>query len=232
MTNTGSGSFSSSFAFIIEDNLLAYRELVLRYSQAPVTIPKGTVISSGGTPSPYIYFLLDGLVKISIINIHGYERILGYHKRNTLFVMDGLRKDKNVIVTTTALTQIEAVKLSLDDLMVLFQKSPCFATDVVLYYSDVLKLMCYDAESQSSNDVRAKLANFISLYMQCADYQALGYIPFTQAELASAIGVSRIQIARVCAALKQEGAVQVGKRRLVILDSSRIRQLASYQGFT
>ena len=53
MTNTGSGSFSSSFAFIIEDNLLAYRELVLRYSQAPVTIPKGTVISSGGTPSPY-----------------------------------------------------------------------------------------------------------------------------------------------------------------------------------
>lgn len=58
MTNTGSGSFSNSFAFIIEDNLLAYRELVLRYSQAPVTIPKGTVISSGGTPSPYIYFLL------------------------------------------------------------------------------------------------------------------------------------------------------------------------------
>ena len=220
-----------SFAFILEDNLLAYRDLILSYGRAAMSFPKSTVISSGGVPSPYIYFLLEGLVRISVFGPQGYERILGYHKKNTLFAMDGLRRDQGVIVTTTALTQVEAVRLSLEDLSVLFQQDPRFAADVVLYYSDVLKLMCYDAESQSSNDTRAKLANFILLFMQCADYQTLGYIPFSQSELASAIGASRIQVARVCRTLKAEGLIQVGKRRLMVLDPERLGQSVSYQGF-
>lgn len=231
MPETASNGFPESFAFILEDNLQAHRAFILEYGQPPVTLPNGTVISSGGSPSPCFYFLLDGLVKVSIINIHGYERILGYHKRNSLFVMDGLRKDKNVIVTTTALTQVLAVKLSLEELTALFRKAPHFATDVVLYYSDVLKLMCYDAESQSSNDARSKLANFISLYMQSTDYQALGYVPFSQAELASAIGVSRIQVARVCAVLKADGVIGIQKRKLYVLDPVRLKRFASFQGF-
>ena len=95
-----------------------------------------------------------------------------------------------------------------------------------------IKLMCYDAESQSSNDVRARLANFLLLFMQSSDYRSLGYVPFSQSELASAIGASRIQIARVCGALKQEGVIQVGKRQLRVLDLERLRQSASYQGFS
>ena len=221
-----------TFGFVLEDNLLAYRDLILDYVQSPGAIPKGTVISSGGQTSHYVYFLLEGLVKISVINIYGYERILGYHKKNTLFVMDGLRREESVIVTATALTQLRAVKLSLEDLAALFAREPRFAVDMVLYYSDVLKLMCYDAESQSSNDVRARLANFLLLFMQSSDYRSLGYVPFSQSELASAIGASRIQIARVCGALKQEEVIQVGKRQLRVLDLERLRQSASYQGFS
>ena len=167
-----------------------------------------------------------------MFSLFGSERILGYHKKNTLFVMDGLRREESVIVTATALTQLRAAKLSLEDLAALFAREPRFAVDMVLYYSDVLKLMCYDAESQSSNDVRARLANFLLLFMQSSDYRSLGYVPFSQSELASAIGASRIQIARVCGALKQEGVIQVGKRQLRVLDLERLRQSASYQGFS
>ena len=220
-----------AFGFVLEDNLLAYRDLILDYVQVPGTIAKGTVISSGGQSSHYVYFLLDGLVKISVINIHGYERILGYHKRNTLFVMDGLRREESVIVTATALTQLRAAKLSLEDLAALFGREPRFAVDMVLYYSDVLKLMCYDAESQSSNDVRARLANFLLLFMRSSDYKALGYVPFSQSELASAIGASRIQIARVCGALRNAGVIRVKKRRLETLAPDQLQQLGSFQGF-
>ena len=220
-----------TFGFVLENNLSAYRNLILEYARIPNIIPKGTIISSGGQAARHVYFLLEGLVKISVINLYGYERILGYHKKNTLFVMDGLRQDENVIVTATALTQLQTAKLSLEDLAVLFQREPRFAVDMVLYYSDVLKLMCYDAESQSSNDVRARLANFLMLYMQSSDFKDLGYVPFSQAELASAIGASRVQIARICGALKREGVIRVEKKRLRILEPERLRQMASFHGF-
>ena len=145
--------------------------------------------------------------------------------------MDGLRREESVIVTATALTQLRAAKLSLEDLAALFGREPRFAVDMVLYYSDVLKLMCYDAESQSSNDVRARLANFLLLFMRSSDYKALGYVPFSQSELASAIGASRIQIARVCGALRNAGVIRVKKRRLEILAPDQLQQLASFQGF-
>ncbi|MCB6993525.1 Crp/Fnr family transcriptional regulator [bacterium 210820-DFI.6.37] len=221
----------ASFAFILEDNLKPYRDFILQNSCPPANLPEGTVISSGGSPAPEACFLLEGLVKVSIFNVFGYERILGYHKKNSLFAMDGLRRDKNVIVTTTALTPISLVKLSKENLTELFRKRPEFASDLVLYYSDVLKLMCYDAESQTSNSVKSKLANFVILYTQSVDYRTLGYIPYSQAELASAIGASRVQVSRVCAELKEEGLVDIKKRKLYILNIQAFYDFISFQGF-
>ena len=42
------------------------------------------------------------MVKISLSNVRGYERILGYHKK-ALFAMDSLRCGQAVIVTSTAM---------------------------------------------------------------------------------------------------------------------------------
>lgn len=221
----------TSFAFVLEDNLKSYREFILKNSASPIVLPKGTIVSSSGSPSSRACFLLDGLVKVGIINIFGYERILGYHKKNSIFVLDGLRKDENVIVTTTALTPVTLVKLSANDLTALFQKNPRFATDLVLYYSDVLKLMCYDAESQTSNSVQSKLANFIVLYMQSEDYRQLGYLPFSQSELASAIGASRVQVSRICSKLKKDGLLEIQKRKLYVLAPDAFDEFISFQGF-
>ena len=39
-----------TFGFVLEDNLLAYRDLILDYVQSPGAIPKGTIISSRVRP--------------------------------------------------------------------------------------------------------------------------------------------------------------------------------------
>lgn len=70
-----------SFSFILNDSLKDYREFLLKHSAPPISIARHTAISSGGSPSPCVYFLLDGLVKVSVLNVHGYERILGYHRK-------------------------------------------------------------------------------------------------------------------------------------------------------
>lgn len=215
--------------FVLEDSLAGHREYVMSSIHERLHFEKGTRLSSGGEPSPKVYYLLEGLARASVVNIYGYERILGYHKRNSICCMDGLRKDAGVFVTVTAMTEGEAVPLDLDMLTALMTGSATFARDVLLYYSDVLRLMCLDAESQSSNSVSSKLANFILLYMQSEDYRRYGYLPFSQQELASAIGASRVQVARVCEQMKRADIVDIKKRKLYILRPDRLEDMASLE---
>ncbi len=216
-------------AFVLEDNLAEYRELILNSGAGSVGVPRNTVLSRGGTPTPYIYFVLDGMTKASVVNINGYERVLGYHKRNTFCAMDGLHEDSGVFVTITTVIDSCVVPMNVAQLSGLMSVSKSFAAALLLYYSDVIKLMSIDAESQSSNSVLNKLANFILLYMQSEDYLRYGYLPFSQQELASAIGASRVQVARVCGQLKKAGIVDINKRKLYILRPGEMEDMASLE---
>ena len=224
---SGAPERSLPVTFILEDCFRPYRELIQAHGGSPLRFEKGREITSGSARAQGLYFLLDGVVKVSVFNAQGYERILGYHKQNTFFAMDALRPEETLLVTTTAVTNVSALSIPPETLHALMQDSVSFAEELVKYYGDVLRLMCYDAESQTSGGTLTRLANFLVLYMQSSDYRRLGYIPLSQAELASAIGTSRIQVARICAELKAQGTIAVQKRRLYILDQERIYQEAA-----
>ena len=59
--------------------------------------------------------------------------------------------------------------------------------------------------------------------------QPEGFLPFSQQELASAIGASRVQVARVCEKLKAQGIVDIKKRRLYVLDRAALAEMASLE---
>ena len=133
------------------------------------------------------------------------------------------------ILTVTTVVDSNVIPLDIDRIAGLMSGNRDFARDMLLYYSDVLKIMCLDAESQSSNSVLNKLANFIQLYMQSEDYLRYGYLPFSQQELASAIGASRVQVARVCEQLKRARIVDIKKRRLYILKLDELAEMTSLE---
>jgi CRP-like cAMP-binding protein len=214
--------------FILKNSFASYRNFIVENSPKAVTIPAGTCLTRAGQPIENMFFLLTGTVKVYTINISGYIRLLGYHKDNTIFAMDGLRIGQPATVTTESVTDIEVIKLSFLDIRRLCMKNMDFCSDLLIYYGDVLRLMCFDAESQSINDVTTRFANFLYLFMQSDDYQQKGYVRMSQQNLASAIRSSRVQVARVCAKLKQEGIIEVGKGKLRIIDEKRIRQYSQF----
>lgn len=215
--------------FVLTDNLKAHRGLIMSEVPERRRFRKGQQLSRGGTPSPQVYFILEGAARASVVNVYGYERTLGYLRQNTICCMDALRHDAGVSVTITALTTLRAVPLTLADMSRLMGLSSAFAEDVMVYYSDVLKLMCLDAESQSSNSVLNKLANFIQLYMKSRDYARFGCLPFSQQELASAVGASRVQVSRICSQLRKAGIVDIRKRKMYILRPDELVELTSLE---
>ncbi|HIT30919.1 MAG TPA: cyclic nucleotide-binding domain-containing protein, partial [Candidatus Scatomorpha stercoravium] len=102
--------------FVLTDNLKAHRGLIMSEVPERRRFRKGQQLSRGGTPSPQVYFILEGVARASVVNVYGYERTLGYLRQNTICCMDALRHDAGVSVTITALTTLRAVPLTLADM--------------------------------------------------------------------------------------------------------------------
>lgn len=214
----------ASISYILENELDAYRTLILEYKKAH-WYPQDTTFSTRGAPVDCLYFLTEGLVKVLTNNINGYLRIVGYHKKNTFFAMDHLEPGTLAVVTTKSITPVRAVPLYGKDLLGLNELDPTFFPALLRYYGHVLRLMCFDAENQSIGDTTTRLANFLFIYMRSGEYQKTGYVAMTQEELASAVNASRVQVARICAKLRKEGSIQVAFKKLYILDPYRIETM-------
>lgn len=210
----------SPVSFILKDTLLPWRGMLLSSGAELLDYPAGSVLSRSGEVNQHIYFLLRGIVKTYTSNVSGYLRLLGYHKANTIFTLDNLRGGEPAVVSNEALTSIIVLRFTPELLQRICRQNPAFATDMALYVGDVLRLMCFDAEKQSIDDVQTRLATFMCLYIEssaetCAEKNV---VPMTQESLASAINASRIQTSRICAQLKADGIISIGRKRVEVLD--------------
>ena len=79
-------------SFILGGDLTAHRRLVLEYGVPPVSFPPGTALSRASEVPARVYYLLDGMTKAYTSNASGFVRLLGYHRADTICVLDGDRK--------------------------------------------------------------------------------------------------------------------------------------------
>ena len=78
-----------------------------------------------------------------------------------------------------------------------------FAVTLARYYCKVMRQLCYDAASQSVNDVFVRLANFLLANWSAAQPR----VRMSQQELANAVNCSRASVSRACRLLKAEGVI-------------------------
>jgi len=215
-------------SYIINNNLAQYRDLFVACCHRRAEFPKGAIFSRSGEPIPYMYFLLEGMVKIYTMNPSGYIRILGYHKTNTLFAMDGICGEQEpAVVTVESITPVKVLLVNRDDIAEMGNRDHSFLGALLRYYGTVLRLMCFDAETKSICNTSARLATFLCLYEK--NIKENGVIRLTQDELASAVNASRVQIARVCSEFKKQGLISCSRGSITVLDYDGLVNLSQYE---
>ena len=210
--------------FILEDDLKQYRQaLINRYQPIKKIAPK-TVMSLFGQPVTNLFFLLEGMVKIYTSNEQGYSRLIGFHGPNTLFALDAIIEGANAVVTTEAVTPLKVLSITVEQLEQMGREIPGFTLDLLKYYGNVLRLMCFDSEIQSINAVPLRLYRFFMLYQKSNIYQKNGCILLNQDSIASAINASRVQVARICAEWKKAGWIRIGRGKIWLEDFAALTQ--------
>lgn len=206
--------------FQLIDNLKKYRSLFLKYYKS-VDYPKGHIFNMAGLPVSQMYYLLEGTIFVYTTNENGYTRFMGTHQRNTIFNLDSLKQDSDAVITTKAFSDVKVIPLTIDDIIFLTKQDEQLYKDFLVYTAEVLRLMCYDAQAQSINDVKTRLIHFFILYTK--DDQTMT-IPLSQYRIGCAINASRIQVTRICSQLKELGLIKIQRNKIILVNKEALIQ--------
>lgn len=218
----------SQISYIFEDDFLPYRKLFLHACPPPLFMPKGTTICKRGHTRGWMYYLLNGMVKVYTTNFYGYDRHIGYMKKNTLFSLDCIEPDMTSVVNIESLTDINVLLFTGETIKKIMAKNASFAYDLVVYYCKITRQLAFDVENQSINDATTRLVNFLYLLTKSPGYEETQKIDLTQESLASAINSSRVHVSRICRELKNKGIIKIYSKGLSIEDSEELHSLRNF----
>lgn len=197
---------------------LAERTVMRRY-------PRGAVIAQQDDPANVIYLVKEGRVKLCRYSPAGRVQILALLERGDLFGERGL-------VGTPAATHCEAFEDTLicvlrkEDFEDLVRSNPALALRVIRVLAERLRTAEEAIESLALQNVPVRLATLLRrLAEEYGEAHALGRrlaLRLTHHDLASMIGASRETVTTLLNRLRDEGAIAIEDRHIIIRNPDRL----------
>ena len=188
------------------------------------TMPKGRVFYRPEEPSEVLFILKEGRVQLYRISPEGKKLVISTLGPHTLFGEMALLGAKMHNTFAEAVEDCLICIMSRTDLERTILSKP----QVALRILEVTGKRLGDAEEQLKNmafkGIPARLA---SLLLQLADEQGSDDITgLTHQDLAESVGTYRETATQVLNDLKTDGLIEIGRKRITILDRARLTRVA------
>ncbi len=186
-----------------------------------------------GQPYDRIHYYISGAAvcfvehesgRRKLVSFHGPGTILpGYH--TTFFKIE-------LSLVTMALCETEVLEFSIDTFQKMFRNNPDLAESVVNWYSRYVNRFLFETIHQEFNPSRVRLCNLLYLLAACKspgnieDRDSVT-LELTQENLADLLGMSRVQVTRVLAWLRDQNILTTSRGRLTVLDLPALASLCT-----
>ena len=189
------------------------------------TVPKGRVFYRPEEPGEVLFILKEGRVQLYRISPEGKKLVISTLGPHTLFGEMALLGTKMHNTFAEAIEDSLIVIMSRTDLERLILNKP----QVALRILEVTGKRLTDAEGRLQNmafkGIPARLA---SLLLTLADEQEDDTIVgLTHQDLAESVGTYRETATQVLNDLKADGMIEIGRKRIKILDRARLGEVAN-----
>lgn len=205
---------------LYQDTPLSLYELWLPIvSRRPVVrcSPGFRIYLQGSEPTCF-YFLKEGRVKSYIQSEDGAEQALTVFETGSLFgeasFFDGLPR----LSSAVALTPCQLVPIDSELVSEHFSKNPALAMSMVKYLAQKVRMLSDRLDHISFRPVKWRVAEHI-LSLSPAD----DFVRCNQEEIAAAVSASRVTVSRILNELARDGLVQLGYRKLKIVDRAELK---------
>jgi len=183
-----------------------------------LNIKAGEPVFNQGDTGEWVYWIKEGLVKVTRTTSAGREFITALFTSGEMFGLINLYFARPFPVSARAVTQTEIVAIRKDVLASFLGSHPGMAEFLIDLLSDRLvqsqmratELACEKAEKR----LTATLARLSA---------AMGnVIPFTQRELGEMTGITTETVIRLVRVLREQGVVATGRGRIIITDPNKL----------
>jgi CRP-like cAMP-binding protein len=208
---------------------LALRELVIARSRVR-TYAKGQLLSIEGSPPKGLFAVLEGQVHVVATLASGDEALVHVGEPGFWFGEYGVLTGTPTIATFIARSKVHALVLPKTQFDLIVDEEPRYYRYFAnLAYERYAALLSAFIEVQEvTADVRLRRRLSAMAQLQQSDRATAGAVTLgvSQAELSQMIGVSRQTLNALLGSLQQQGLIELGFRKITVLDPSRLGETA------
>lgn len=184
---------------------------------------KGEILINTFDNPKEIYFLLEGLVKMTSVSRSGNEILLNIFKPNSFFPMSiVINESKNEYVYTT-MSKAKIISAPREEIIKLVKDNPDILFDLLQrVYRGVDGLLLKLTYAMSSD---AKSRIIIELLIEARRFGKKGkkyILNISISELATTVGLTRETVSRVVNSLKKGGLVDIKNKKIYIYDLTKL----------
>jgi len=198
-------------------------EIIIKASRA-VRVAKHRSIFMQGDPSHSVYFLREGRVKISKINLDGRKLTIDLIEPGDIFGELSLSDEKVRRNIAEAVEDSFCWEIKTEALETCLRKRPDIAVKLMKMIGDKRLAMENLLEDMIFMDIPSRVA---SLLLKYSDREMIK-IPFTHQEIADLTGSTRVSVSRAIAKLRKNGVIKTKGDRIRLLNPAALYQLVQY----
>jgi CRP-like cAMP-binding protein len=199
-------------------------ESVKKYVASEKKIEKGKIFVVEDGYSDYMYFIISGLVKIYKRSVEGKEQVLNMASKgeplNVVSTFDGGPDTANML----AMTPVRLYAIRKKDVEALCHEYPRVALNAIKSMASRVRSDSSLVEELSFDQVINRLAKWLLRHAT----EGAGILPrFTQQDMATMVGTSRVVVNRILRAMEDKGAIRLERRHIVITNEQALKEMVS-----
>ncbi|MBI4199306.1 MAG: Crp/Fnr family transcriptional regulator [Chloroflexi bacterium] len=187
----------------------------------------GTVFFAPDDPSERLFILKTGQVVLYRLTPQGKRLVTRHIGPGTIFGEMGLLGQTMQGCFAEAMESSLVCMATREDVLQLFRQRPAVALRMLEAIGSRLRLLEERLEQAAFSPVKVRLAAFLLVNMDPSTGVVSGY---THAEIGDTVGALRQTVTEVLSEMQREGLVEVGHKRIRVVNRRPLELLASDEG--
>lgn len=182
-------------------------------SRAAIRCSPGFLIYLQGTEATCFYYLKEGRVKSFIQSETGGERVLNIYRAGSLFGEASFLDELPRVSSAVALTPCQLVPIDRELVTQAIARDPELALAMMKYLARTVRLLSHQVDQMAFRPAQWRVARYL---LSLADEDDC--LQCSQDDIADSVSVSRVTVSRILNDLSRRGLVELGYRRIQILN--------------
>ncbi len=219
--------------YYFSDDFASLYNYFLTQPHIKKTFQKGEYLWAPGETLTRVYYIESGIVQTLVEHEEGYQKILSFHSRGTVFpgCHNFVYKIEQSILSK-ALSETKTLCFTQSDFYRMYQENPQLSAAVLEWYAMYINLLLYENAHQEYNNSFIRLCNLLYLFSQNSPSGSPERIDLTQENIADILTINRVNAARSLSRLRDEGIIRPHRKWIEILDRKGLEKYCSRETLT